>query len=112
MTLPKSVRVFGIPYTIEKHDRITVDGQNADGSVTYNTALIEIVDGMPLEVERVVVMHEVLHAMFKAQGQNEYRSDENLIEAVAHGVVQVIRDNPLLLSYLTCEQAPVSAGSE
>lgn len=101
--LPKTVRVFGIPYTVERQDRITVDGQNADGCITYNTASIEIVDGMPIEVERVVVLHEVLHAVFKGQGQNVLRRDEDLIEAVAHGVIQVIRDNPQLLQYLLCE---------
>lgn len=102
--LPKTVRVMGIPYTVVKQDRITVNDQNADGAVTYNSALIEVVNGMPIEVERVVVMHEVIHAMFKGQGQNDYRHDEDLIEAVAHGVIQVIRDNPQLLSYLLLDR--------
>jgi len=99
--IPTQVNVLGIPYRITKPDRIMVDGQNGDGAVTYNIALIEIVDGMPIEVERPVVLHEVLHAMFKGQGQNDYRSDENLIEAIAHGMVQILRDNPALVAYLT-----------
>lgn len=99
--LPKTVQIFGISYRIEKSDRITVDGQNADGSITYNVGLIEIVDGMPIEVERAVVLHEVMHAVFKGQGQGDYQHDESLLEAIAHGVVDVLRANPELTKYLT-----------
>lgn len=108
MPMPKIIRVFGIPYTLEKQDRITVGGQNADGAVTYNTATIEIVDGMPIEVERVVVMHEVMHAIFKGQGQNDFRANEDLIEAVAHGIMQVLRDNSELVAYIVGKQETVS----
>lgn len=112
MTLPKSVRVMGIPYTIEKQDRITVDGQNADGCITYNVATIQIVDGMPIEVERAVVVHEIMHAVFKGQGQNDYQHDEALLEAVAHGVVQVLRDNPGLAEYIVGKQETVAGNKE
>lgn len=100
--LPDKVQVLGIPYTIEKQDRITVDGQNADGSITYNVARIQIVDGMPIEVERATVLHEIMHALFKSQGQHDYQHDEALLEAVAHGVVEIMRCNPALVAYL-CE---------
>ncbi len=96
---PEIINVLGIPYRVEKPDRITVDGVNGDGSVTYNTSLIEIVDGMPVEVERVVLFHELMHAVFKAQGQTKYRKDENLLDAIAHGIVEVLRANPQLVAY-------------
>lgn len=99
--IPTKVMVFGIPYTVDKPDRITVDDVNADGSITYNTALIKVVDGMPIEVERATLLHEIMHAMFKGQGQHEYQHDEALLEAIAHGVVQIMRDNPELVKYLT-----------
>lgn len=99
--IPTKVMVFGIPYTIAKPDRITVDGVNADGCVTYNVQEIEVVDGMPVEVERTVLLHEIMHAAFKGQGQHEYQHDEALLEAIAHGVVQIMRDNPELVKYLT-----------
>jgi Zn-dependent peptidase ImmA (M78 family) len=101
--LPTKVVVAGIPYTIEKQDRITIDGRNVDGHVTYNTALIQIVDGMPIEVERVVVIHELAHAMFLHTGHNDYREDEDLVETVANVFVQVLRDNPQLVTYLVNE---------
>lgn len=110
-SMPAQVLVGGIPYSIEKQDRITVDEQNADGCITYNVCRIQIVDGMPVEVERTVVLHEAMHAIFKGQGQHDYQHDEALLEAIAHGMVQLLRDNPLLVKYLTADQQPpVAAG--
>lgn len=100
VSIPASVKVMGVTYTIEMKDRITTDGRNVDGEITYNSGLIEIVEGMPLAVEQRVVIHELIHAVFCAQGHNDFRMDENLVDAVANGMVQLLQDNPDLAQYL------------
>lgn len=98
--VPLQVIVGDIPYTIEKKDRITTEeGKNLDGQITYNTATIEIVEGMPIQVERFIVWHEIAHACFEAAGHNAYRMDEDLVDCVAHKIVEVLRANPQLVAY-------------
>lgn len=97
--LPKIVNVQGIPYRVQKCDELTSDGQAMDGVVTHSEALIQIDSGMALEVEKRTLWHEIIHAMFKAQGHGAYRVDEDLITAIENGVVQLIKDNWELVSY-------------
>jgi hypothetical protein len=97
--LPKIINVQGIPYSVEKCDNLTVNGIEMDGHVTHHNACIKVDSGMHLEVEKRTLWHEIIHAMFKAQGHSHYRSDENLIIAIENGVVQLIQDNWELVSY-------------
>lgn len=96
-----TVDILGVPFSITTSDRITgSDGRNLDGEITYNVAKIEIVNGMPPEVERRVLLHEIMHGIFSQTGHENYRLDEDLIEAVANSLVYLLRRNPALVAYL------------
>lgn len=102
-----TVNILGVPYTIRIADKITgVDNHNTDAEITYNSALIELVKGMPLEVERRVLVHEIMHGIFAHTGHNSYRQDEDLIETVANSVVSLLQNNPALIAYLTEDVKP------
>lgn len=101
--LPDQVNIFGIPYTIEKKPNVRdAIGNEMDGLISHHDAMIYISDGMHPLVEMRTVMHEVIHAMFKIQGHGDYRRDEDLIEAIENGVIEIMRCNPALVAYL-CE---------
>ena len=44
-------------------------------------------------------IHEVLHGIFKAYGYEQYRTDENLINAISCGLTNVIKDNNIELKF-------------
>jgi hypothetical protein len=46
------------------------------------------------DIRQVTLWHEVVHGILFAAGQTDH--DEVLTDAIAHGIVQVLRDNPKL----------------
>ena len=44
-------------------------------------------------------IHEVLHGIFKAYGYEQYRTDENLVNAISCGLTNVIKDNNIELKF-------------
>jgi len=49
---------------------------------------------MKPSIRRVTLWHEIVHGILYAAGQTDH--DEVLTDAIAHGIVQVLRDNPEL----------------
>lgn len=52
---------------------------------------------MIYEDERVVTfLHEVVHGIFHSYCNSKWNDDEDLVECVAEGLFQLVRDNPKL----------------
>lgn len=82
------------------------------GEITYNQCDIRLAVGMPLVYEQRVLWHELWHAAFAHTGHDVFRNNEQLVDTLANVIVQVIQDNPDLVTYTSSQQASVSAGSE
>lgn len=99
----QDVTVGPITYEVKEVDEIRDGSAVFDGMIYYNEARIEIAKELDPQFKRVVVMHEVAHALLKHAGQAS--SDEKLVTALGYALVDLIRQNPGLIYFLTKEDA-------
>jgi hypothetical protein len=55
---------------------------------------IRINAGMHPDIAKVTLWHEIIHGILFAAGLTDH--DEQVTDAIAHGIVQVLADNPEL----------------
>ena len=101
--LIKSVMIDAVRYAVEETDEvILVDGRACRGSVDFNQADISL----SIEKENMgdgrkpqTLMHEVMHALLYERGRDDWE-DEELVDALASGVINLIRQNPELVEFI------------
>ena len=93
----QDVTVGPITYEVKEVDEIREGSAVFDGMIYYNEARIEIAKELDPQFKRVVVMHEVAHALLKHAGQ---ANDEKLVTALGYALVDLIQQNPELVRYL------------
>jgi Zn-dependent peptidase ImmA (M78 family) len=64
------------------------------GDINTVECCIRLNKAMKPDIRRVTLWHEIVHGILYAAGQTDH--DEVLTDAIAHGIVQVLRDNPEL----------------
>lgn len=96
MSLPDTIRIGGITYTVKVVERLTGDTGRLDGEIKYGSTEI-LVDGDLNEQGAFQTMwHEVLHGILTQSGRwgEDHKKLEGIVEAIAYGLVQVLADNP------------------
>jgi hypothetical protein len=91
---PEKVRVLGKPYKVNWVPKV---GDGLNGDADSDALEIKVVDGLKLETEQDVLLHEVLHSVEAQMGLD---LEETVIERMATGLLAVIKDNPGFVSYL------------
>lgn len=97
------IRVGGSYYTvcIEKDVHFFDDKgrrQQLYGKFHYGEKKIYLDEDMHPEATAVVLMHELIHGLFSNAGIRD--EQERDVDVIAHGMVQLIRDNPDLVAYV------------
>jgi len=64
------------------------------GCIDYEKQTIEIRKGLAADARNVTLWHEVIHGILYNMGHVNH--DEILVDGIAHGVLQCLRDNPQL----------------
>lgn len=100
------VRIGGLnyrAYTVRNLHTEAEDGyiERDNGRLFYDQLAIELAADLNPDLLPVAVWHEVLHALAYQAGLVEH--DEAMVHALAYGIVQVMRDNPLLVAMTTQE---------
>jgi hypothetical protein len=95
-TLTAHIRIGSVDYQIKRTVGL-VDGDDKKmaGRIRYDSAIIEIEQRLAPVIALQVLWHEVLHALLTQSGH--YDQDEPLLDAIAYGLVGILRDNPWLL---------------
>lgn len=100
----QNVIIDAVNYVVELTDEILiVDGVQSAGEIDYNAAKIRIAKDEDLVgkgVRPLVLMHEVVHRLLKERGFIKESNNEKLVDGLAAGIVNLIRVNPKLISYL------------
>lgn len=110
--LPKKVKVGSIAYAVvastEAHDeaqrRMTADDESGflEGWSSGRLAEIGLMPGMNTQYARQVMVHEVLHQVLTVSAiEVSLEDEERMVRAMESGVLQVLRDNPALVKWLT-----------
>lgn len=92
--LPRDAVLVGpITYPIIRKEGLNDDGKMLDGWVQYRPYSIAVDANLGEQGERVVIWHEVLHAILVHAGFKDTDEHESVIEALSYGIVQVLQDN-------------------
>ena len=110
MTFPSRVKVGHVRYKMRNEKGLTSIA-GASGTCGEDTQLILVDDQLGPDQERDTVLHEVLHAVFyamnvkavlpKDEAGDSKELEEKIIFALATRLLELLRDNPKLVEYLT-----------
>jgi len=95
MNIPNKIRIGSLDFDVIMQDTpIVLNNQQCYGEIDYATTEIKldatIASDQHLEV---TFLHEIIHGILHDRGFKE-AEDEELIEGIARGLHQLIRDNP------------------
>lgn len=123
---PRVLRLIGQRYPIRFHAAIHIHDEQgntvteaANGFTDRNTGEIGLHLGLGPDVERVVMLHEVLHAIVGATGMHQDilseggpvgGTEEQVVNRLTPILLAVLQDNPKLYEYLT-DRRVLGAGS-
>lgn len=99
MEIPNTIKIGWRTYTIKFVDDGIRDkkGNLLDGQIDFANRIIYIDSNIVYEDERIVTfLHEVVHAIFNNYCNSKWNDNEDLVECVAEGLFQLVRDNPKL----------------
>lgn len=87
--LPEKISILGLVYDVREVE--VVDKSNpCYGEINYQDQVIKIDKGLTSERKGMVLMHEVLHGVLEAIGQNELNNDENAVQSIASALYHVL----------------------
>lgn len=87
-----TVRIGVLDYQIRLVDQLrSDDDRKLLGEIDYAAGTIRLDSAMRPAFRAVVLWHEIVHGIVEQTGLEQ---SEGLANAIAHGVLQVLRDNP------------------
>lgn len=92
MNLPATVKIGPVEYVISENPRYTTE--NLIGQIFYYESKIEMQPGLSPAMAEIGLWHEMFHGILLQGGFREH--DERLLDILAHGVVRLLQDNPVL----------------
>ena len=101
MMIPALVRISGVDYEVHLTESpVIVDGRQCFGSIEYEQNRINIdVSIGSVERHMQTLIHEILHGIGRDRDIDFGNADEEeIVEAFARGLYQVIADNPSMFS--------------
>lgn len=94
-----SLRIGGLDYRVSL-DPWLIRDEGADGQIQYTTTEIILDESLSDGKRLQVLLHEILHGLINHAGAKDVFADESAcercIEVLSHGIVQVLRDNPVI----------------
>jgi hypothetical protein len=87
----KAIKIGGIRYAVIADNRL-IDSLRS-GEMRHMRAEIAVLPDATPELLPQTLWHEVLHAVLLHAGERQH--DETVLDVLAYGIVQVLRDNPV-----------------
>ncbi len=95
--IPNTVKVGGNTYYLRKHDSSWGEDTQLHGKCDANMLEIHVVtEGLPRDVVRNTIIHELLHALYREYDIQEDDDEERTVTKLANGICQLTLDNPWL----------------
>ncbi|OGM08351.1 MAG: hypothetical protein A2008_12370 [Candidatus Wallbacteria bacterium GWC2_49_35] len=101
--MPQSVKIDNVSYKVKEKDVVLSNLRSVMGSIDYGLSEIEIAKEISLENKKIVIAHEVVHGITVERDiKNLIPAEhyEKVVEEMAKGFVQVVRDNPDLIKFI------------
>lgn len=102
---PKQLRILGKVYKVRVVTERTAGFENGDyGECDNDRHVISIVAGRSLGNDQDTLLHEIIHAVafqMNVDGAiNKRENEEKWVQALATGLLAVVKENPVLITYL------------
>ena len=99
MPMISSLRIGSFDFSVSLNTDIRKDGNI--GWLDHQHSAIHIADDMDAHCTLQTILHEVVHEILIQSGQRLGSKEEGVVDAVAFGWYQVMRDNPQLVKLIT-----------
>lgn len=97
MKILKTVKIgfrnYEIKFVEDRRDR---EGILLDGQIDSLNRIIYLDQDLPDEEKEIAFLHEVIHGIFHNSCHSDWEYNEDLVECIAEGFFQLIKDNPKL----------------
>lgn len=97
------IKIGPVLYAVSELEEIWVDGESLWGQISYAEAKIEIKKSLSNIPKQATLLHEAIHGVLESTGHREAARNEDIIGALAHGLLQVLRENPEFTQGLLAE---------
>lgn len=96
MNIPSKIRIGSCDYIVNfTEDNLIVDSKVCYATIYYNNHKIEIDNKTgDQQLHELSLLHELLHGIVKERNLLLKDDEELIVEELARGLHQVIRDNP------------------
>ena len=94
MTRKQAIKIGPIHYVVKEVEGLRDGDEKLDGNIKYGEGVIYVEASLTGSPRRQVLWHEILHALVVHTGRRKH--DDELIDALAYGIMQVLQDNPFL----------------
>jgi len=100
MNIPETVKIGWRNYLVAAcTNRKDALEEVVAGEIDYDNHIIYLDETIVQPHQKqLTLLHEIIHGIFQYQGHTEWRKNEELIEAISEGLMQVILDNPKLFT--------------
>lgn len=108
------VKIGYLTYDVYEADHVREDGVShlpdvtddkwLCGEISYIKRCIYINGVLDEEVKKQTLLHEITHGILRNAGQHANSENEELVDGIAYGLIQVLRDNPQLIEYVTSSE--------
>lgn len=92
----KHIRILGVDYEVKEVEIIN-DDPFLCGLCRYDTNEILIKRSISEDNKKIILIHEVIHAILGNLGFENENENENLINSLSSVLYQILKDNDLLL---------------
>ena len=81
-------------------DHVSGDDNSPWGEVKYAQQRITVLDSLTAGQQWITLWHEIIHAVLVQAGHEKLQGNEDLMNALSHGLVQVLMDNSELVAMI------------
>ncbi len=92
----KKVKIMATEYKIEEVEQIDKN-KRILGEIDYLEQIIKVEKGLPIELKKEVIVHEILHGILEKLGFDDLNDDEQKVQSIASTLYLVLKDNPNLV---------------
>jgi hypothetical protein len=101
-----NIKIGGTTYPVIDRDDLHDKHKQLFGWIKFDTSEIILDTELGPQARYTVLWHEIIHGILTNAGIED--QEERIVMALGHGIVQVLRDNPVLLTLLA-ETHPTEA---
>lgn len=94
MTLPPYIQIGPLAYRVVAVEELAGEHGMLHGDIDYQKCRIRVSADDDPQIQRVTLWHETLPGILHQAACADH--NEQVIDALAHGIIQALRDNPEL----------------